>query len=300
MNIWPSIKKLAIFISPILLLFLLKGMLSPPQNPPFLNQSEDDITTYFIGSSRVRSGLDPEVIRSCEDRGGAFCLGINNSTFSHNLELVRYLASTRGSKAFFIEISPAKRDLPVSVVSAQRLIGTDILRLALSASEGAGMQERLEIWEGYLSYYFSTLNLRELIQPGAKPDVSSELRYDYTLENKYRQLNTFLRWRDLGASPGIDVNWYLRKISELDSIAGKNKADIRFFLPLTFKTEAERVMSVSLYQALPESLKVPYNEAFVQAVANPDFLYDANHLNHQGARLWSNFFCGYMSNKPPD
>ena len=300
MNIWPYIKKLTIFLTPLLLLFLLKGLMSPSPELPFTNQTEDDKATYFIGSSRVRSGLDPELIQDCVDNGNAFCLGINNSTFSHNLELVGHLAAAKGSKTFFVEISPAKKDLPVSVVSAHRLIGTDILKLALSASEAAGMQERLEIWEGYLAYQFSRLNLRELAQAGARPNLVNELRYDCTLENKYRQVNTFLRWKDLDTSFGVEVDWYIRKISALNSMALKNKSSIRFFLPLTFKTEAERALAVSLYQALPDSLKVPYNEPFLRAVANPDLLYDFNHLNHHGARAWSNFFCDYISNKPSD
>ncbi|MEY3368669.1 MAG: hypothetical protein RI973_1824 [Bacteroidota bacterium] len=300
MNIWPYIKKLAIFFSPILLLFLLKELISPSPEPPFLNQSEDEKATYFIGSSRVRSGLDPELIQGCENGGKAVCLGINNSTFSHNIELARHLAATRGSKILFIEISPSKKDLPVSVVTAHQLIGTDILKLAQAASEGAGMQARLEIWEGYLACHFSTLNLRALLQSGARPDVSSELRYDYTLENKYRKQNTFLRWKDLDTSFGVEVDWYIRKISALNSMAVKNRSSIRFFLPLTFKTEAERALSVSLYQALPDSLKVSYSEDLLKTIANPDLLYDLNHLNYHGAKVWSNFFCDYISNKPSD
>ncbi len=300
MKHWRVILKLAIFLAPLCLLVLSERLETARAARKYLNQTPDDLTVYFIGSSRIRSGLDPTLLQGCLNHGRVRTLGVPRANFSHNVHLAEHLIRAQGHKLLFLEISRSPNRITQQIIEAHVQIGTDILELVRITARDADWQVRLEIWGAYLEYLSSHLYPKGWVPSVLQRNELGIFAFRAFNKAQYPYTDTFLRAADLDSSFQAEVGRYLEAAADLQSLARAHQAEVRFFLPLTFHSAPERAASVALFQALPDSLKVAYPAAFLDTMAQPAFLFDYNHLNREGAGRWSEFFCDYLVRSYPD
>lgn len=250
----------------------------------------EENASYFVGSSRVQRGLNPEQINQNEDR--IYNVGISGSTFFNNVMLAEHLINNAKPKELFIELSPiiytfseAQNSMGVRPSSAFRY---------LLIYNSIHLKETIDIAEMILFYNLSVKeNIKRVLI--SKKIVSSQnsiyhIGYVNGEDNNYFHNDSFLQLKNLETKYNVDISEYSYFISNLTQLADKHNVKIRFFLPLTFKRQAEREIVSTVYQSLPSGMKVKYSKAFIDKISHSENLVDKNHFNNKGAEIMTDYF----------
>ncbi len=111
MNLTPTLYKLIIVFGVTLgTVFCIKYVSHKPQDIsrfPELDMAGDSII-YFIGSSRVRRSVDPDILEDCLKYKKVVNLGLRGSTFLSNSLIVEEIVKQNSPNAIVIELSPIR------------------------------------------------------------------------------------------------------------------------------------------------------------------------------------------------
>lgn len=270
------------------LLFLLPLCIVIGINIYYLNQNQinkfDKHATYFIGSSRVQRGIDPQLLNDNKEENKIYNFGISSSTFFHNIILAKHLIIKHKAKELFIELSPIIHSYHPAPESLN--MGITSMTAAIKYLSINGYIEYVE------SYLFTRLSLKttlkKLIQYNG--DSLDKIGYRFNDKNKYYTTDSFLKIEDLEMKTDDDLSEYFDLILQLTQLAKKQNTKIRFFLPLTFQRKQEREIVSTIFNRLPNEQKVKYTEDFLNSISNADNLYDKNHFNNKGAKIMTTYF----------
>lgn len=264
--------KIIVFLLPVFcLIWIIKYFSNQDESEKFPNDG-----IYFIGSSRVQQGIDPQLLNTSIKGDSVYNIGISGATFIHNINLAKHLILNCNAKKLFIELSPiiysfhpVHESLNINTFKINEIYNLDYIEL----------------------YLFSKLNLRHYLKNKLAPkQTSKEYGYVFSDQNNYHKTNSFLKIQDLDKKWNSDVSEYFDIISNLNKIAINHNTKIYFFLPVTFKRERERAIVSTIYQLLPNNQKVIYTEHFINSIHNTNYLADENHFNYKGAKIMSSYF----------
>ncbi|MFK7979082.1 MAG: hypothetical protein AB8G86_03800 [Saprospiraceae bacterium] len=263
--------KFFIFCSPFILLIVVTDLVQRKSLVPIKENS-----TYFIGSSRVKSYINPEILN--KKNKDIYNIGVNGSTFLNNIILAEKLITKYQASELFIELSGIHTDYREDHI----VLGISIFDY-LKVVPATGLVETIE------TYLFWKFNLR-LIFKKLILSESSNVGYQSSKNNDYKEDDSFLKWEDIANNCKYDISQYEELVAYLLKIADTHHTKISFFLPLTFEREEERCMVSAVFRALPNELRVNYTKAFLTDIRNPIYLRDKNHFNDKGAEVMTNYF----------
>lgn len=250
----------------------------------------EENASYFVGSSRVQRGIDPERLNQNKDR--IYNVGISGSTFFNNVMLAEHLINEAKPKELFIELSP----IIYTFSEAQNLMGvmpSSAFRYLLFYNS-IHLKETIDIAEMILFYNLSVKEniKRVFISKKIMSPKNSIYHIGYINgeDNNYSYNDSFLQLKNLETKYNVDISDYSYFISNLTQLADKHNVKIRFFLPLTFKRQAEREIVSTVYQSLPSGMKVKYSKAFIDKISHSENLADKNHFNNKGAEIMTDYF----------
>lgn len=245
---------------------------------------------YFIGSSRVQYGINP--VQLNQIKKPIYNVGISAATFFNNVMLAEHLMQTSKPKELFIELSP----IIYTFSSAQKTLGVKPVNALkhLIRLNSFHLKEILDILEIIL---FDSLSLKDnlkkiFISTKSNLSESNSIYFGYKPKslNYYFGRNSFLQVNNLETKYNVDISEYTYYISYLTLLADKHNVKIRFFLPLTFNRQEEREIVCTVYQSLPDELKVKYTSEFIEKIRQPQYLFDKNHFNNKGAAIMTDYF----------
>lgn len=282
------VKKLVAFLFPLCVLVGVNIYFSSSSSN-FKLKAFEKHSSYFIGSSRVQRGIDPELLHEHSKENRVYNVGIRAGTFLHNFIMAEHIIKEYNPKELFIELSPIQAKINPTLES----LNINDLQLVIKYFN------LLYFFEDTESYLFSKVTIRHSLKKiimsnktnlvnGSYSSIS--IGYEFIDENNYDTTNSFLTMEDLEIYNTYDITDHIHLIAQLHQISEKNHTTIRYFLPITFNREEERILVSKVFQSLSKEQKVPYTKDFLNSISKSIYLQDKNHLNHKGAKIMTNYF----------
>ncbi len=257
-----------------------------------------DKTLYFLGSSRIRASVVPNLISEATNQP-AVNLGLSSNTFIGSLIIADYLLEQPGEKVIIIEISSLRMFLKEGYRTFERQININTYQRFINLTPNLPFTKR---WKLFLDMVYSDffdilsirLDLRNLLIP--KND-NKWIGYNPQYKNEETETKSFITFEEiqLKRSPNAAED-HLILIESLQQKASKNGSKIFFLLPITFRHAREVPQNTGVFQALPDSAKVHYSREFLGSISKSKYLRDKNHLNAYGAEKYSEYLANQISN----
>lgn len=259
-----------------------------------------DTAYYFIGSSRVQLGIDPELLKSKLKKKDIYNAGVTAGTFLTNCIVANRLMENKTPKVLFIELTPMQLKIPNYILKHKDELKLDVFGTATSLLQSHTIleQSRLlcQLANQYLtSKIFVVDEVRNLLKISVE---TNERQFGFAPrnENKFHNTSSFLKQDDFNTYKySSTVKDYQKYISILLQKAAQSNTRIMFFLPLTINNEAEKAITLPVYQALPNYLKLPLKEDILTGIRQVNYLFDNNHLNYEGAEYYSAYLANQIS-----
>jgi hypothetical protein len=252
-----------------------------------------DTAFIFIGSSRVRKSIDPQIIKSHFDKFNVVNLGIQGGNFlSSSVMADIVVQQNNGHKVLFIELALLRDELPDGVFNFSSLTGSSPASSVIELTEGQSFAAQSMLMSNIVNHQlFKTVTLRDEVRQiiGYKLDNDPEIGFLPYENNDWHDTNSFLMWEEINTScaNAIDLTKYMAIVNYLERLAKSNDSQIVFFLPVTYTSQVERDIVTALYRRLPGTMKLEYTENFLNEITRAEYLGDQNHLNKQGADTYS-------------
>lgn len=259
----------------------------------FATLSPHDTSFFFIGSSRVQKGIDPDIVSGDDETTHIFNVGIAGSSFLSNCVAADFLVRQPGYKVLYIELAPLLNELPDGLLELSSELEQSPSHAVLNLTENQPLTERsMMIITIMNQQMFKSISIghdvRNLIdhKSGAGTEAIGFSPYD---KNDSREVASFLTWEEINVSPAIsvDLTKYNAMLEYLNKVARDNNSRVIFFLPITSGNPTEKNILIPLYRALPDSMKLAYSDSLLKKMRRPEFLGDKNHLNRKGATEYS-------------
>lgn len=303
--------KLLVFLTALIAIILaIKGISNRPggishrTNFPKQTQINKDTTFYFIGSSRVRSGVAPNIIEPHFENTNVVNLGIIGGTFLSNCIVADHIIQQEGDKVLFIELSPLQDNVPSGLSTFASKYEINLLASIFRITTHFSLSEKAVMLGNIVNQrIFSTISLTHDIQSIISFDeIQKERRAGLASSNAGNDrygVSSFLTFNEIeGVSYNTNLlSKYHQTISFLKNLADQHQAQLIFFLPITFNKQAERDIVIPLYNTLPDEMKLEYTKHFLDQMAHSKYLQNRNHLNQQGAEAFSQMIVPFIKNK---
>jgi hypothetical protein len=290
---YKSILKLSLIIGIISLIIFICNNINPQSNDTKnIVFNKNEISILFIGSSRVKRSVNPKIITKKTNRK-TYNLGINEATFNQNIILAEYFTQQKGKKIIIIELSPNIKKIPVTFIKASNEIHPDLINfqkiIALYSET-----DFVTTINNLNNYLFTKLSIQESVKNITKSKKEELIGYVAEEVNNYNELESFISAKNYSISNEIDINEYISKINYLIDLASQNNTQIKFVVPLTYNQEAEKAIVFSIFNAIKDENKIKYSKDFINQIRKTEYLFDKNHFNAKGAKVYSNLISEYL------
>lgn len=291
--------KLGVFFSVIIFFVVLiktHTLSTYSEAPKCINATTSNTAIYFVGSSRVKRSLNPEIIKKSTRNSTIYNVGISSSTFLSNCVIADYILNSKGKKIIFVELSPLLNELPSEVWHLSKQWDFNVLRTVFKLIQDQPLTDQivrvLDILNIRLFAQFSiTKEIEQLIRYKENKLNTVWIGYDPSEEVAHEGTSSFLCKEDLSINIS-DLNIikpYQDIINRLIIASKNNNTRLYFFLPITNKKKEEKQLIISLYNTLPKEIKLELTEKFISTISKENYLMDSNHLNRQGADVYSKY-----------
>ncbi len=266
---------------------------------------DSDTLNYFVGSSRVSASINDKLLDSLSSSKQRFHnLGVNHFSFIENTVLADYLLGTPGYKRIFVELSPIRTKAHTSLLPLCQQLDVNPVNSVATIMAFSGFQI-IPVVEDIVVHQASSILLR---RNTLKSYIGLEAQESIKDWFGYRSWNSpvtiprdplFLRLEDFEATAHIPskIDMYLKVIGKLTIKAKKHNAQLIFFLPMTFRREEERAITIPIFNKLAKPNRLEYSASFVEQIGKTALLSDSFHYHGQGATLYSELFSQELKNK---
>ena len=251
---------------------------------------------YFVGSSRVQSSINPENVEKIFTKGKIANLGMSSSLFISNCILTSSIINSNKG-VYFIELSPDFIEFSKGLILFTEERSITLLKelddLFQNENRYNAILYKLKLLKKYYSNQFSIQGKLKHLFIESKDTIVG-----YKVHKKISKINTvssFLTYDEIYNNKtelrSISYNNYINYLMKLGK---KHDSKIIFFLPVTSKTPEEKKIIISVFNSLHDSLKISFSKEFLKKISKSDYLYDRNHLNSEGARVYSKWLGEYL------
>lgn len=290
--IWKMVCFLAFFST--IVLFMKQVDPYGQELPSIINKVEQakDSSIFFVGSSRVMAGVDPHVIESGTGRNTQN-LAVAGSTFLASCIMADYLLDKDGSKTIFLELSPIRYELPKGLISFANGADFDVIQSSFQFASDATIMDKTNMISQIGIQKISILEeskwlLRDLYYPlkNQESRKSFLLGYHPISRNNHQSIDPFLKLEDFNIQ-GSTSPFYDHYLNILNLKARRTNSKVVCMLPITYRLEAEKNLTIPYFMSLSAGSKLVYPESLLSQITNPKYLRDINHLNTLGAKTYS-------------
>ncbi len=252
-------------------------------------------SVYFVGTSRVNPGVDTDELEKHIKGYNIHNLGVAGGTLLSSLAITEYyLQNQKGPKTFFIEITPLSDEVPSEYLSFSPHMKKELLPSLNRLTNQHSLSRRFQLLSRISNdLIFNSTSLRfdinRILHPKVEEKKKTQVLLNKIVESKNLTGKSLLTKNDFTTCyfKKSELGNYLQMINRLNQIAVNNQARIFFFLPVAFRTEAERHVATSIYHHLPIDCRLEYTDTFLHKVAIKDHLSDINHLNDLGVKIYT-------------
>lgn len=292
-----TVLKAIVFLGLLLMITYSLKLLAPAKNSlaalifKEMNNTESNTSFYFIGSSRVKKSLDPNILRNHFETSDVHNLGISGSTLLSNALIAEYIIRQDGYKVLFFELSRLRNILPQGTLNFSAMADIHPLKSTLFLIDDYDFEEKvsigLDVWSRSIINSVSLkaevrriFGLTEEIWLGFNPkDIKGYTKGSFFLSSE-EMFN--------GIGDSVELTKYNQIISRLVNLASQHNSKIVFFLPITYKNVSEKEIVIPLFHSLSDSERLIYSRDFLQTMSDTKLLMDMNHFNEKGAQLYTN------------
>lgn len=240
---------------------------------------------YFIGSSRISRSVDVNDLHKKNSASNFYNLGIPQATFYHNILLSEQIIKVNKPKIIFIELS--------SIIYENR---EELKLLGVMPNSNLKHIDASNLFEVSQCYLYDILSFKLVFNQIISPNkLIQNIGFVPKQGNFCYSTQSFLKPNDLKKISNINIDNYLKYIKYLTKIAATNNVKIKFVLPLTFNRNVEKNTVCKVYEQLEENLKLPYSTEFLQQMNNSKLLNDKNHLNTDGAKIFTEYIHNFLN-----
>ncbi len=284
------------------LIFITKKNNPTSDNLDILNaiqtiKSTNTPSFYFIGSSRVQRSINPQIITTHFKNTSVQNLGISGATFLCNAIIADYIIRNQSPKVVFIELSPILSSFPKPFIEFIDAVNIDISSVISTFPKKESFRKQVEFRMELLNQYlFNTILVKEDIKKiiaydSLRKNNATTIGFTTSKENKFHNTSSFITFSEIITPLDKKLNDYQNYINHLVTLGAKKRTKVIFFLPVTYRKEKEKETVISMYQKLPDSLKIMYSKEFINDITNAKYLLDKNHFNTKGATAYTNLLC---------
>lgn len=285
--------KLLAFIAFLVLVRLLISSIKPEDQEVsrFCNTltSTNENSVAFVGSSRIKRGIDPTLLKEHFPDHEFINLGSNAETFISNYLITSFLLENTKCGVVFMELSPIKKELTYfnyKVLKKLRIDITENINLFNSKNRIESLKFRIDLQNEIITKdFFAKEDLKSILKPNSQY-IFGFLPED---QNHTHDVSSILTEEDLNAHfHFLEHNQYTRGINALLQKANENKKSLYFLLPVTNKNNVEKEIVIPIYNSLEAKYKLVLDTKFFTSIRNKEYLLNTNHFNTAGSKIYTN------------
>lgn len=248
-------------------------------------ESIKDSSTIFLGSSRVGSGINTDLLNALSPHGIHYNLSISGGTFLSNNVVADLILERNQGNVIIIELSPITPSLPPLISDILREHPCDFLPDIFSYYDNAFL---LNFYNSELFTHVSLLEAIRKTRDNLTGKSNPDFGYIQKHNNGYHNTDLFLTFADLKKdATGVSNDPYIFLIDRLEKKARMNKTKILYILPMTFYDKKELDIILPVYHAIPDSSKILYDKLIFDKITKSEYLLDRNHFNATGAEVFT-------------
>ncbi|EAY31936.1 hypothetical protein [Microscilla marina] len=292
--------KLGVFVSVwVVVILLLQNTWKKPHHllkeAKLSSQSLQDTSYFFLGSSRVQCGVNPDIIKKKLGQDKVYNLAVGGATFLNSCIIAQHLIQTKGHKTIFIELASIHKKLPEHIFLICQEFGINLPKALHRLVKGFDLKRQLEIQTHYLEQAaFLTASVKNTVQVLLNyKNPLPPIGFQAHTQNNCLSIQSFINDNEvlnpLAYPPYIKEHKLL--IDYLTLLAQHHHARIIFLLPINFVDSTRKKQALEVYHHVPPHQKVVYTADFIQQMQQARFLKDAQHLNQWGAQKYTELLC---------
>ncbi|WP_299460123.1 hypothetical protein [uncultured Microscilla sp.] len=259
------------------------------------SQSLQDTSYFFLGSSRIQCGVNPDIIKKKLGQDKVYNLAVGGATFLNSCIIAQHLIQTKGRKTIFIELANIHKKFPEHIFLICQAFGINLPKALHQLVKGFDLKRQVEIQTHYLEQAaFFTASVKNTVQSLVNYKNSQQpIGFQAYTQNNCLSVESFISINEvsnpLASQPYTHEHKLL--IDYLTLLAKQYHTRIIFLLPINFVDSTRKQQILEVYHHLPSHQKVVYTADFIQQMQQARFLKDAQHLNQWGAQKYTELLC---------
>lgn len=256
---------------------------------------------FFLGSSRIQRSVNSKLIQDSLTTWRVYNMGLLGNTLAQNLYLAQFIKNLPGNKVVFVELTSYLVNYPESFESALEYLELPdfpnsyykFLGKPIPSSKNYGFLDDFE------AVFWNTMiqnqNVIKRIAFRDEYNGYNEIGYSPTNRNDVVSKESFLNQENLHvfALSKLDMNAYSR-VNQALKMQEQNEFKVVFLLPITSNNKDDFEIKIPIFNKIPKESKWEYTGQFLQEMANPRYLENKNHMNSQGAMIYSQGLVKYI------
>jgi len=249
----------------------------------YINAEDKKQKIVFVGSSRVKAGFDPALLKRQLPEFNFYNIGLGGSSILYNYKLTEKLMSILPAKSIiFFELS----DLAILPPSHYLYFNTytdlyNLMKMQVDLSFKFNDIEKV---------FFSFVNVRSQLKASvyAEHAILKEIGFIKKAAAYADKPSGFININDINQSQGSLTELQQKiyaMLTDLMERAKKQDIKIVYYVALNIPKISEKKQILPVFSALPTSNKWVYSADFLKQITKGEYMYDPGHLNESGATL---------------
>lgn len=300
MKLTKTVKKLGLFVGAwIIIIMLIKNTWNAPfqilVEAKASSESLQDTAYFFLGSSRVQCGINPDIIKKKFGKNKVYNLAVGGATFLNSCIIAQHLIQTKGNKVVFIELANIHQKLPEHIFTMTQVFDINLPNALHQLIKEFDVKRQLAIQTHYLeqaAFFVASVknNTQRLLNYRHQ---KSPIGFQSYTQNLYPNTSSYITIDEVLSPPSSQP--YLKEqkllIDYLTSLAQQKQTKIVFLLPINMSDGAKKHQILGAYHYISPQQKIVYNADFLKKIRQAHFLKDALHLNQWGAQKYTELLC---------
>ncbi len=262
-------------------------------------QITKDSCIYFIGSSRVQNAVNIRLIADSIHSSHIFNLGCSGANFFSNCLLAEFLMQNKSPKKLFIELGLIKNNFPKHFAFVAEEADMNLYSLTEKLFSNQFFFDRQKQKYSLLEEYTNNnlnFDADKLMQTLHLKKIEQHWGFVAKKKTDFQSTNSFLTEEEIYKKEfqSSQTTQYELFILSLLKSAKESNTKIIFMLPLTCEDQDEKQAIIPFYRTLPDSFKFVFTKKFMNEISDSKYLFNANHLNEDGAKVYSEMISDYL------
>lgn len=264
-----------------------------------------DNMVCFLGSSRTQAAINPLATGQSDSDFKILNLGMRSCTSLPNSILASHLLDEMKPDVIIMEFTPMESSIPSETHQFMDALQINWANSVWNQMSSYSVRERANtLMDLVNSRVFEALSLKNSLKAalGISADTSRPV-IGFTPSGK-RLTNMpahFLDATNLDTKVSeYTASQHLQSLMELAERAERNGVTLRYVLPTTFERASEKELALDLFSQLPNRVRFDYDDEFLSSINDHSLFRDGNHLNSNGAQIYTKWMIVQIDQLQPE